>query len=282
MPSIFVTPEPNAPFGPGAKIVVENDSVGPLLHADWTFEWLDLDDNSFEVFDSVTGQLSNPFTGVLNWGRNAQLVEPIPTGMEIGDSFHLKATLSDWATGFSQSVTQTVKLNYEASPIVVSNQIANIDTQAAEIGVLTAKVDSVLADITRTFAPGIISTIGDLLLHPGPNFMVRELIGDYELIQGFTRPAPGIGVNAFGLMWEVQSYGPGIGLDPTVPQLFETRLLSIEQRHTLADDHEYTSDATTFSWSNGIYLFQPSFPTQINVAIVPSVVMRFWWLLAGV
>jgi len=147
---------------------------------------------------------------------------------------------------------------------------------------MNANISTILADITKTFAPGIAGKIADLLLKPSPAFIVRELIGDFTGQFSVDRPSGPIGVDAFGINWEVLSYGGGIGIDPTTPQRFGLNILDLDIRYTDNDGHVFTGDAPVFDYSNGYYFWPTSFPTVIEGTIVPSVELRLYWLLAGI
>jgi hypothetical protein len=279
MPITVVAPQPGDKFGQGFAISVSSDFTGPIQNPQWWIEFRDTDGTKLWSVWSFPFNASSLPNGS-NYRASGNTVDAPPVWMNPGQNGKLRVELRGSA-GAVETTDVTVELSMEATPVIISQQLGPIAAQSTSISQITQDVGAIREAVSLEWAPGIIGTISDLLFHPGPGFLVRELIGDFEGIQSFQRTAPGVGVNAFGLMWEVVSYGGGIGIDPTTPVFFETQLLLVEQRHTLADDQEYTSNVSEFHYSGGLYLFEPSFPTRINVTIAPSVTMRFWWLLVG-
>lgn len=208
------------------------------------------------------------------------MVDAFPEWLQPGDTGRLRIELVGDG-GISETTNIAVKLSMEATNEVVSYQVATIPNNTSAISTMNANITTILGDLTKTFFPGVVGKISDLLLKPTPSFVVRELVGDFTGQFSIDRPSGPIGVDAFGINWEVLTVGEGIGIDPTTPQRFETNLLAIDVRYTDNDGHIFTGDAPRFDYSNGYYFWPTSFPTVIEGTIAPSVEVRLWWLLAG-
>lgn len=288
MPITITYPPANTPFGPGYLLDIQSDHIGPVTFP--SYDVRIIGSPSEQVSFLQLFSLSSPNQEILTQFRASYPSSTVQFPVTQTDTSWILQVQLKSSTGVVETATQPIKLDVVGGQLaLLSNQIASVQSgQNAGLSTLQASVDgigvqvtSILDSVVRTFLPGISGKIADLILSPNPPLMTRELIGDFEGFQSFQRPFPAGGVNAFGINWEVLSYGSGIGLDESVPVEFETDLLELEQRHTLADSHELTTATARFRFSNGLWLFQPSFPTRINVAIVPSATIRFWWLLAG-
>lgn len=276
MPITITDPAPAGDFGQLFRISATTDFIGPLVNPYWRVYVTDLDDlgqldEQIFVFNTTTRTLDQRYTA------NQNKVAFWPLGIAPPDNVHLHVELQQNSGLVEQSVI-TVKASNSLTPQVTRQHLDQIETNQSGTTNITAKLDSVLAAVTRNFGP-FVGVLSDLLLHPSPGFLGRELIGDFTDVQAFTRPAPGVGVNAFGITWEVVSYGGGIGIDPGTPVEFHTNLLQLEIVGTDGDGHEFTAAASEWTISNYYYLFDTSFPTRVQVAIAPSVTMRFYWLV---
>lgn len=289
MPIDIVVPLTPTGIGPGAGIIVRTSMLGPFP-TDWTWRveihphgdedqaavvmtaplWTtDQHDRRFFVDADPDGGQQTFYGRFITLNTNdlvdVQMQLIGSDGVTIEDSGTV--TNMRWDTQISAS-----KLLPVASSGLTSEQAEQLAfTQAAVTMSFPGLTSFGLSDLLTLFGP---------FAHPPIGLQTRELIGDFDGNVAFDRPAPGIGVNAFGLSWEVQTYGGGIGLDAGTPLRFEVDLLELSLDHTNHDGHEYTSAAARFDYSNGLWYFDPMFPTRVNVSIAPSVTIRFWWILA--
>lgn len=286
---ITVVSQPITWVGPGAGFILQTDFIGPFAtgttwrieihaHGDetnagvvitapiWPTDnherrvWLDADP------DGGQQTLYSRYVG-FGTGQSVDLLYQLlaPDGTTVIDSG--ATTAVQWDTNVSQN------------RLLPSSTAALTPEQATELSETHAATHLTLAGLP-TFGLGDLLQWFGPLTKPPPGLQVRELIGDFEGNHSFVRPAPGVGVNAFGITWEVQTYGGGIGLDTGTPVRFEVDLLEISTDHTDHDGHEFTSGAFRYNYSNAYHWFDPSFPTRVNVSVAPSVTIRFWWILA--
>lgn len=286
---VTVVSGPLPRVGPGVGFIVRTDFVGPFLTGTtWRIE-IHPDGDELNLGCVVTAPL---------WSADQHerriWIEADPDGGQ--------QTLYGRYTTLGQGATVDVFMQLiapDGETVIDSGTVSNIlwDTVSsasrllpqAQTGLAAEQqeqLNAVQAAVTMSF-PGLptfgLSDLFALLgpiVHPPAGFQVRELIGDFDGNNTFTRPGGGFGVNAFGITWEVQTYGGGIGLDTGTPVRFETDLLEISIEHTDHDGHDFVSAAERFDYSNKYYYFDPMFPTRVNVVIAPSVTIRFYWLLA--
>lgn len=268
------TPIPGGVIGPVMPYNVNSDFVGPVLNPQWRLDIQTEDGEttlwSFIINNSGPGFHSNNLFGPIGSMLGLQSL------VRSGDNVRFQATLTGDA-GDVDDAHVTVKLED-----VVGRQFQTfqkISTTSTNTASILDGVASILAGITANFGGGVTSFIGQFFTKPPVSFQTRELIGEFSGSGSFDRPAPGVGVDAFGITWEVVSYGSGIGLDTGVPVRFEVELLDLAVVYTDHDGHEFVNDADQWDYSNHYRWFDPSFPTRVDYVIAPSVTLRFYWLL---
>lgn len=155
----------------------------------------------------------------------------------------------DGTTVLDSGATTSIKwdTNTSASKLISTTGAALTSEQATQLAEAHSAVTMTLAGLPSFGLSELLQWFGPLT-KPPPGLQVRELIGDFTGNNAFTRPAPGVGVNAFGITWEVQTYGGGIGLDTGTPERFEIDLLEISTDHTDHDGHEFTSGAFRYTY----------------------------------
>jgi hypothetical protein len=260
---------------------LQSTHVGPISSANWLISLGNTDSTiilNAGVYNSSSApwRIQDTFPPLSQVNIYPDRYSTLPAGATV----RLDATLrSGSSTVETTNQTQTlVPVDGGLKYLAVPNNSAITDIQT-KVTSLQSAVADVTSFVTKTFGTGVVRPIVDLLLHPPPGFTSRELIGDYSGSHRFTRPGGGFGVNAFGISWEVLSYGGGIGLDTGVPVRFETRLLDLAVNYLDNSAHEYVANALEFNWSNQYVFFETSFPSSVDVVIAPSVTLRFYWLL---
>lgn len=288
MPITITFPESDdAPFGWGFFFRASTDLIGPIPTS---YRWLVSITDRSEAENKFFTQ-SFPLQSAADHVVIGTYGITTPTGLSVGRP----------ATNFAHGKPGRIRVELQdASNTIIDHGSRDIiqdfvsgQAYIQQIGIqsqagfnatdrsILEQVPEILSGITANFGGAITRTLGSFFLHPPTSVLVRELIGDFSGQAAFQRTAPGVGVNAYGITWQVQSYGGGIGVDPSTPPRFETRLLEIEVIHELADGQELTSDIHSIDYSNGLVLFDHAFPERIQVDIAPSVTIRFWWLLVG-
>lgn len=256
------------PFPPGATLSINVfQTGGETLCGKWSFPI-----NTNVVFPVLDLDSLNPgpYRAIVPEGGNVTLTTTITsdlgvfdTGTTTGLTWHTEGQIQNLLKELNEAVTTGGFSTEDRATLVASNEAVTMSFP----GLPAFPLSSLL----QLFGP---------LAKPPVGFLTRELIGDYSGNVTFTRPSGPVGVDAFGLTWEVLTYGGGIGLDTGVPVRFETRLLDVQVQHTDHDGHLFVSHADEFDFSNWYLFFDPAFPTQVDVAIGPSVEIRFYWLLA--
>lgn len=280
MPTTIQNPIVGAPFGPGFEIQLSSTFIGPIDGPFWQVDIITTDTEHILYSQAIPTNSPGFSTDAFYIGF---VGTPIPNKFTIhGADVTLSVKLTGSA-GVVETTTRAVKLDEIQGRIMeVSNKVAQVSAQVSALSGFTApQFDAILAGITSTFGGTIAQTIGQFFTRPPLSAVTRELIGDFSGSVSFTRTAPGVGVNAFGITWEVISYGGGIGLDTGVPVRFETELLDLAVVYGDADAHEFVGSADVYVFSNYYRFFDPAFPKRIDVVIAPSVVLRFYWLLVG-
>lgn len=291
MPIIVQSPTADGPFGPGFAWEVTSSFVGPLLSPSWTVSILsaDLETNVYSM-----GMTAGSFMYNASGWMKAHFDVPIPQNLLAhGSDAVLRFTLGGSA-GVVETLDMPIKLdevqgrmyNLSVQMQQMANQVTGLQTTTFN-NTDRAELANVKAQ-TLVSWPGLpvmgVGTAIQLaggLLHPPLGFVARELIGDFDGNGSLTRTAPGVGVNAFGLTWEILTYGQGIGVDAGLPVRLETRMLELVLDHTDRHAHEFVSATALFDYSNAYWFFPEAFPTRVNFQIAPSVTLRLYWLLVS-
>lgn len=278
MPGTFINPIPGQPFGPGFQIQFQSDFIGPLASGTrWHVEYWDHDTEQFAfaeahdqpalsstmfsyiwmAWDDVWN--SNAIFGSFRHGRTVDLKVQLidPDGAILDEA--INTGVWDAITGIPVLITQIKNRVETGSPI--SSDLADIKAAS-------------FASFGTQLVP-----ISQLLQSPPIGLLVRELIGDLDGEGILTRPGGGFNVNAFGLAWEVQATGEGIGVDEGAPDTLETDMLDLQLIHVLADGNNETTTAVRFNYGDALWLFSPMLPHEVRYWIGPSIVLRMYWLL---
>lgn len=278
MPIVVNFPQPGDWFGPSALIDVQTTTVGPFVNPSWLVTMSNSEETGgryqqgINVDDPHT-EFAFRFMGQDFWPG------PLRT-IAHGDSALIRVDLRQ---NLVVSETATVLVKFDqigTSAYMLQNKLNQIAAVVGATPEINTKLDTIQESVTASF-PGVGNfPLSGLLTHPPLGFVTRELIGDFTDAGDLTRPAPGTGVNAFGLTWEIVTFGDGIGVDPGAPERLAVDLLQLELVHTDHDGHEFVSAAADFNYENTYWFFDPALPTRVQFAIAPSVVLRFYWLLA--
>lgn len=279
----ILTPEGNF-IGPNIQITTVSDAIGPIPPG------ATLGIDFYQVGGEVlTGRWDFPVSSNvsfhvldlehLNPGPYQAVLQPM-TGVTI--QTHITSSAGTFDSGTTTGLTWTTE-GQIAQTLKELHDLVSTGGFTSDDRAQLATVDTnVVGLLTGVFSelPGFAGQlVNNIIGSPSPGLVTRSLIGDFTECGALTRPAFGAEVDAFGLAWEVVTYGGGVGLDASVPQRFEPWLLDLELRHTDHDGHEYTSGTASFDYSNGYWFFQPVLPARVNYCILPSATLRFYWLL---
>jgi hypothetical protein len=128
----------------------------------------------------------------------------------------------------------------------------------------------------------VLTGVIEQFLHPPISAMTREAIagGPFTSFQGFTRPRPGVNVDAFGIQYELVSAPAGYGHVTVLGgELYSVPLLALKVFHELLDSTSVVDQEADFRLSKGYILFNLSFPALVTAEMSPGVFCDFHWLL---
>ena len=119
-------------------------------------------------------------------------------------------------------------------------------------------------------------------LHPPVGLMTREVIsgGPYSGYNSFQRVRGPVGVDAFGIGWDIEEVPDGYGSfgDP-LAVIYDRQVLTMRVLHRLFDGSDAWTQAVFANEQNGYILFNESFPWLIRTLLSPGVTASFYWLL---
>jgi len=278
MPGTLIAPTPGEPFGPGFLIRFESDFIGPFAPGTrWTVEYFDhlteefLFANTADqpavshiMFDYVWMGWNDVWNGNAIFGH-----------MLNGRQVEMRIQLVDPDGAVLDSVINTGVWDAVTGIPVLLTQIKNrIDSSSA----ISVDLADIKAASFASFGSQLVP-ISQLIQSPPIGLLVRELIGDLTGEGTLTRPVGGFNVNAFGLAWEVQAAGEGIGVSEGAPDMLVTHMLDLQLVHTLADANNETTSIARFAYGDAMWLFSPMLPHEVKYWIGPSITLRMYWLL---
>lgn len=281
MPTVtIVEPAAGQPFGPGFRLTLEHDVIGPLETGTfWSAELGDVDDgftwfvNTMLVATAVQWNF-----GAAPGVQDLQVMLP---AFPHGGPARLRVRMYSPSFAVLAEGHQDVVLDAQSGALYL------IDQKVTTLGSGSPAVLEELAVIKQSVqlawpGLGILSPIADLLAHPAAGLLGRSLITPDRSGEGtLVRPSGPVGVNAFGLAWHVVSYPPQLGIDEGAPDTWEIPILHLALTHTDASGFEYTSSWERFGITDSRWLFEPAFPTLVSYWIQPGVAIRFYWVLFG-
>lgn len=118
------------------------------------------------------------------------------------------------------------------------------------------------------------------LLHPPLGLLSRSIIpGTFTGAGDIDRPAGPIGVNAFGLTFDLLTVPAGWGRVEGFPDVWLPRLVQLATVHRGADGHDLISEYHDF-YAEGLYwLWENPFPQYVHYEVSPGVELVFFWIL---
>jgi hypothetical protein len=141
-------------------------------------------------------------------------------------------------------------------------------------------VQQVFTDLTGV---AFSNPIGSLIAHPDMAFL--QVCDEAFPISGrgeLTRPAPGVGVNAYGLALFVDQVPPGFGTrDGVVISYFEriAQLLTLHQRKATTD--EWVTEELQLRLATYLWLWRTPSPHRIVYDVTPGCVVGAQWICAA-
>jgi hypothetical protein len=285
----IVAPQTGAPFGQGFTVSASSDFVGAITNPLWIIEIRDND--NVELWNNWVLAAGSPFSVPFITGYKEPLpsqvfdgitIDRLPTWATIGDSVRLNVILSGNA-GVVDSGHVDVVLSADMNTRVLSKVLKSSDVVTADVSTIKSTMNVMSADVTaikgstfKTFGPGVVTPIAELISAPPLGFLHRELItpdrsGEGNLTHTLSP--------AFGLTWEVISAGEGIGVEEGAPDSLVTKMLQLQLIHTLGDSSQETTFTGVFDYGDALLIFTPPLPSIVRYWIGPSIVVRFHWLV---
>jgi hypothetical protein len=279
MPVTFIAPAEGAPFGPGFLFHVQSDFIGPIpAGSHWD---LSLYNHTTEEFlEARAPQLSTSHDFSGTWGIMPSLAitaNPAFSSNVSGQSIELRAELKNSDAETIDSGTQVQTMNRtDGLPYLLSIFQTSMGTPS----VVAADVSAIKAATFATFAEGVTVPISQMLGAPPMGFLSRELISPDRTGEGsLTRPSGPVGVDAFGIAWEVVGKAAGIGISEGAPDTLETHMLDLVLIHQLHDSNLEDTARASFNFGDALWMFPVPFPSSVSYWIGPGVTIRFYWLI---
>lgn len=283
MPITITDPPTSGVFGPGFHFQVSSNFVGPVVNPSFEIDILTTNLEGY-AHQMQVPLSATPYAASGQYLSTTTVTLPSPL-IKNGDAAVLRVQL----VGNSGVVEELDRpISFDGVQGALYQLFQNLLQQSSSGFSATDRANlATVKTQTMVSFPGIAGFgLGDIarflgpFSHPPLGFIHRVLIGDYDTAAALTRPAPGIGVNAFGLAWEVVSYGGGIGLDPGAPLRFDVPIMTVDLEHTDSAGHDFVSATYLADFSNYYWFFDPAVPTRVNVYPTPSYTVRLYWLVA--
>lgn len=128
-----------------------------------------------------------------------------------------------------------------------------------------------------------VQTAIDAVLHLPPELLVESVIpgspfvGDGRL----TRPAPGVGVNAWGIAWSFTTIPSRLGVQNGSVPMWNVRLMQLVAFHNTRSS-EVPMEIFDAHYDAGLWLWELPLPAAIGYSLYPGVTAQLRWALFSV
>lgn len=120
-------------------------------------------------------------------------------------------------------------------------------------------------------------------LHPPIGLLAREVIagGPFSAYNSFQRVRGPVGVDAFGIGWDLEDWPDGYGTSgEPVALVFDRTVLVLRILHRFFDGSDAWTQVATVRNQTGFVLFDEALPWLVRTNLSPGVSASFWWLVA--
>lgn len=274
MPITFTQPAPGQPIGPGWRVNVSSDFIGPLPEGStWTLV----------IREQVSERVihASSFAAFSNVFVETDAFAPLPflqPSVRSGATVDFSVSLDTPAGTVDNGTTQVVWENVEGAV----NWLINNPTSGT--GGLTP-IQALQVEETHQFTqqafgvPGaqLIEGVAELLQHP---------------ILAFLRIGPGLGIVSgsgallnpvpeqllhYGLFWTFQVIPPELGVRTGLTPEWQQRMIQLQVIHTLGG-LDVVTQVVDVNYDRVVFLFDTKLPTRIEYDILPGVTLQFHWV----
>lgn len=119
-------------------------------------------------------------------------------------------------------------------------------------------------------------------LHPPIGLLRRETIAiDQTGYHSYQRVRGPVGVDAFGIGWNINTWPSGYGtFDSPIDVLFDRAVVQIRVLHRFLDGSDAWTQTTDSNEQVGFILFKEALPWLVRTLLSPGVAGDFYWLVA--
>jgi hypothetical protein len=293
--SPVIAPAPgNQLIGWGTLVRAHTDFIGPFpSDTSWGIQvWRDDQPERWAVnqlYQFVQGQPLNRYIGEPGERDPADLGQGFLTiGGRQNTPMTLRVNLDTPSTGFHEEARVQ-------APWDEITQMPNLlSVLGATTGGFTATDRTTLEATNNAVLKGFPGLpdfpITELLLHPPLGVLRTELITPDRTGSGFLERTDQIAAaRTYGVLIDIVGNGPGMGIEFGTPNELlgpsvshNAKAVQLGVVHTLNDGQVIYSDQVVMTQGRQMYLFKINLPTRIDYYIVPTVTIRFHWIVAGV
>ena len=277
-----------APTGPGFVVHVQSDFIGPPPpDAQWLFTLLDSDLVNSACY-SLTNSTERELLMTLGYDftREQLGMYPAASSIQTGLNGVLRLQWTSPTSGPIDVTDMPVKIDMETG----IPYLMQVQTQLQGQGGLTQQehtwLDDTQAAVQRVFTDvtgaALSNPIGSLIAHPDLSFLdlcdgVMTLSGRGEL----TRPAPGVGVNAYGLAIGLNAVPPGFGVRDGSVVAYSERLAQLITMHAVkGGTQQWLTEELNLHLATMLWLWRNAFPARVLYDVTPGVELVAQWICA--
>lgn len=283
MPITISPQNPAGLFGPGITVNLQSDFIGPLPSTNLWHVTATTTPGEIRFLDTSRVSNLNPIQlTVFNdpqWNFATRNNDVEQEGATISINVTIQPSGGGPAADSGQQ-TSTWTNTAGLTNIIQSSAGSGGGLNSEEHGWL----DAVHQFIQNTAAfggrLGLQTLAGGILEHPDVGLM-HECDSPFDLVSGvdLTRPATGIGVNAFGLVLRVAAAPAGAGLRHGAVNEFQTRVAQLVTVHRSASSStEYVTEVLDLHETQLAWLWRNAYPERIAVDVTPGFTVQATWL----
>jgi hypothetical protein len=245
---------------------LERTASLPFVPGSFNFEWL----NQSAFFDiAYTGGES----GRLTTGSSVRIVarHQNSVGAVIGQDSATFVWQTDVGIGWQNATTQEL----------VGGSGGTGGFTAEDRTTIEATEQQTLAEFPSNTPglPSLISGIGELIEHIGPNLIVPVECADRTGRGSLVRPGGALNVNAYGLTWSFTFIPPGFGRRDGALEVWHERILQLVRIDSDRGGNDYLGDVFDIHTDGGRLVWGFGIPKQILYDVTPGCIVRICWLI---
>jgi hypothetical protein len=283
VPITIISPLAEQPIGPGVH--VQASTSLPSIPADWhwTANVFTPDFNQQVGFAAVRSapQIVSLFIGLDEsaTGISTPVWAPQVASLDVENHVALSVALRDVNHQIMEETVRTV--TWEPNPAgvayVQSFSVAQTGggltpTQAEHLEFTMAYAAMGLGG----FVPGLPDALGALL---PLGYTFEQITPDRTGTGELSRPGGALNTNALGIAWSITFAPVGIGINPGAPPSYDISMLELAKTKRMTGGQVTIDDSLETSDSDRVWIWNLDSPWTMRYAIIPGVVVRFYWVL---